>query len=227
MVSLGNFLNTPLAFSQPPSQSEATDDALVTLYRLGSPPLGGACPREPTQSEACTLDSTRPAPRVSHFNCFDEFAAYKPPGPSNQESQLLFLRGYPSARWLKLLGSRYLVDPEFFSRVLDFRAPADRSNLFCVPSLPSSTWNLIQLPVSTVGLHDAVTHNAKQEDIDIWRVRAANKLAEHHHGLSKMRGIQVGTSIVRQLCLWDEVHFSLEQRISICMRKHGQSFICG
>src|SRR5258706_9160515 len=106
----------------------------VTLYRLGSNKPGRKSQEHQEHSKG-----------ISFRTCL-EFTAVEPPGPKDWQSHILFLRGHPSAQWLRLIGSKYHVDPEFFARHMDFRSASDKSNNFSIPSLPSSSWHLIGLP---------------------------------------------------------------------------------
>ena len=139
---------------------------------------------------------------------------------SRCSSQLVFLRGFSSAQWLNTLGAQYSIDPEFFRRHLDFQHPEDS---FDLPPLPSSTRNIIDLPVLTI------CH--RQTPLEQYRVQQ-----ERREALDEVRKNQrqliannkTGDSIVRCFFIHDEATFALEQRISITMikrKKHG-AWVC-
>jgi hypothetical protein len=139
-------------------------------------------------------------------------------GPS--QGRLVFMRGYMSARWINTIGARYVVDPEFFCRHLDFRPRDDPSSTFSTPALPSSSWHLIELPVMAIGTRMAPKGPVRLESIDGLRDEGAEALAAHHHRIARLSSsdMAVGESMYRQFYVFDETHFAVEQRISICMQ---------
>lgn len=47
----------------------------------------------------------------------------------------------------------------------------------------------------------------------------------YHHRLTVDSNVKIGDAIVRSFSTLDEMHFALEQRVSICLRNIGQSWI--
>lgn len=218
---LADFLTTthpPPAFNTNDTNSQVQEN-FVTLYRLRQ-----LSQDEPAQGKAASDLKQQQLP-VIHFRSFEEFAAFELPPQESHQSQLLFLRGFPSAQWLNLIGSKYHIDPEYFCRHLDFRPTEDLSNDFSYPSPPSSLWHLIQLPMSTIGFRDTVKSHVDQGLVDTLREQGVRALATHHRKL--FRGFEMGVcdSMIRQYRVFDEAHFSIEQRISICMKETGQTFV--
>ncbi|KAK5995286.1 hypothetical protein PT974_03687 [Cladobotryum mycophilum] len=139
-----------------------------------------------------------------------------------KESCIVFLRGFLSAAWINNVGGRYFVDPEFFCRHLDFRSAQDKSNNFSVPSLPSSSWHLMELPVTTLGSWESSPFGTLPSSwIEKARKDGKAALLEHHHRLSKLSDSEmvVGESMIRDHYVFDEIHFAIDQRISICMQQ--------
>lgn len=161
---------------------------------------------------------------VAYFKTPREFINFQPPTKEDNESQLLFLRGFPSAHWIKLIGSKYYIDPEYFYRHLDFGSSDDRTNTFCLPGLPSSSWHLMHLPVTSIGLKDSVKSRSTQEDIDGLRDDGAKSLARFHEKILRLE-LNTGDTLIRQFYNLDEMHCAVEQRISICMKESGKTFI--
>ena len=122
------------------------------------------------------------------------------------------MRGYMSAAWINNGGARYIVDPEFFCRHLDFRPEDDNSNNFSIPTLPSSSWHLIELPIITIGTRRAPKGPMRLEMIELIRGEGAEALANHHHQISKLSSSPkaVGDSMVREVFAFDEMHFAIE-----------------
>lgn len=226
-TGLGEYLNT----EQPPvSDSKSfrayqSKDSFVTLYKLDAPSQDGQ--KEEPPSDANIHDALR-AEKAIHFHSPEEFFNFEHPSTDEPESRIVFIRGHQTAEWLNSIGAKYHVDPEFFCRHLDFRPADDNSNNFSIPALPSSSWHLIQLPVITIGTRDATKSPMKQEIIDKLRMEGANALAAHHHKIARWSGsgMNAGDSMVRQFYTFDETHFAIEQRISICMQEVGRKFTC-
>lgn len=187
----------------------------MTLYPLGSNKPGCEKP----------IENDREHNNGISFTTCSEFAAVEPPGPNDFQSQIMFLRGYPSPQWLRLIGSKYHVDPEFFARHMDFRTTWDKSNNFSFPSLPSSSWHLIDLPVITIGYRDVATKQYEQDEIHAMRKSEEIAMENYCHQLCTGAGLKCGNSIVRKYYSLDETHFVIEQRISICLQELGTSWV--
>ena len=121
-------------------------------------------------------------------------------------SQILFLKGYPSGKWLKTLGATFRVDPEFWRRHLAFLQHRD---FYDLPPLPSFTNRIVQLRLTTIFTrHAAITRRA----VEIARAEGPAHLRRHHLDLE--RGGRVGESIIRRLDVISEDTFTVEQHIS-------------
>ncbi|KAM4057225.1 corA-like Mg2+ transporter protein [Hirsutella rhossiliensis] len=144
------------------------------------------------------------------------------------QSCIVFMRGFMSAAWINSVGARYVVDPEFFCRHLDFRPPDDNSNNFSIPALPSSSWYLIELPVMTIGTRMAARGPLRLDRLADLRRQGVEALTDHRYEISKLSSTKmtVGESMVRNFYVFDEMHFAVEQRISICMQpaNNGKTF---
>jgi hypothetical protein len=147
------------------------------------------------------------------------------------QSCIIFLRGYITSTWINSIAARYIVDPEYFCRP-KFRPADDNPNNFSIPALPSSSWHLIELPVITIGTRMASKGQGpmRLERIEELRKKGAEAFSSHHHRLAKLSssGIAGGVSMVRDYYVFDETHFAIEQRISICMQAvgGGNTFTC-
>lgn len=227
-------LATFLQRSQPANPVSRPDEKdFLTLYKLGSTQQDSR-----QEIEQATDDNSGQDPHSQHkqgpswlerptrFQSLGEFAIFRPPSSKDAHSQLLFLQGYPLPEWLNLIGSKYHVDPEFFARHLDFRSTADPSNTFSVPSPPSSSWHLISLQITTLGAQETAGRVYKQEEINRTRTDAKVALKEYHRQMAVGANVNTGDAIVRHFSIFDEVHFAIEQRISICVREIGHSWVC-
>jgi hypothetical protein len=136
------------------------------------------------------------------------------PRPQTGTGQLIFLRGFPTHDWLKVVGSQHGIDPEFFRRHMEFRIPTEK--FFDLPGLPSSDDNLLRLSITTVGLHTPTTSS---------KARGTGDLKKHWEA-TKTRNV-VGESIVRRFSWHFDRYFSIEQHLSICVvPKHEGGWIC-
>ena len=150
--------------------------------------------------------------RVCAFDSIDglsEFANH--PAHQSNGSQLVFLRGNPSPKWITLIGVRYFVDPEFFRRHLSFVRGRD---FYDLPALPSSSQNIIHLSTTSIGQQTVAALSSGQDDHKL--------LQDCLYRLGERPGV-VGESIVRRYSVHDDASFSIEQMISICVvrRKAG------
>jgi hypothetical protein len=105
--NLGRFLMSAFVARQQEAEAESVDTeapSFLTLHRF----------------------NRRGDDRIMHFNSLKQFDALTTNEQENDSSsQLVYLSGYPSARWLCRIGSHYDIDPEFFYRHLDFPSSID------------------------------------------------------------------------------------------------------
>lgn len=210
----------------------------VTVYPLGDvedviTPSPGVSPLQETvpsnQSEDHDSSDHKHHKTIESISFQDpgEFyhREYSTPG-----SCIIFLRGYMTSPWINAIGARHMIDPEFFCRHLDFRPGGHNTNNFSIPPLPSTSWHLIELPIITIGAKTTPSGTLGLGGIEQMRRIGAEALETHHHQISKLSssGMAVGDSMVRQFYIFDETHYAIEQRISICMQTppSGNSFSC-
>lgn len=139
----------------------------------------------------------------------------------SETSCLIFLRGFLSAAWINNVGSRFFVDPEFFGRHLDFRSTQDKLNNFSTPCLPSTSWHLMELPVTIIGSREsALSGMSASAWTEEERKKGRYALERHHEKLSSLSpDMTPGESMIRDYYVFDEIHFAIDQRISICMQQ--------
>lgn len=166
---------------------------------------------------------------TNSISFLDPDSFYRHNYSKDPESCIIFMRGFLTALWINNIGARYKVDPEFFCRHLNFRPADDKSNNFSLPSLPSSSWHLIELPAITLGTRDVQTGTLRSDKIEKLRKEGAKELVDHHHCISKLSssGMRPGEMMIRDFYVFDETHFAVEQRISICMQlADDKTFSC-
>lgn len=139
------------------------------------------------------------------------FASLAHPEPQN--TRVLFVRGHPSADWINSIGSQYRIDIEYFRQKLRFLEDKDYYDL---PSLPSNSHNIFHLRISTIYKRQTALSLA-----NVHKLRQSEKKAVWKHQRSLNA---VGESIVRQVSIFDETSFAVEQDVSIyIVNKRGRS----
>ncbi|KAJ5623415.1 hypothetical protein N7490_012020 [Penicillium lividum] len=213
-VALGHFLTDvpPTSINIEYSPDKPHDS--VTLYSFEETPHGQTQKHAPRDEKNLHTSHAR---RVQHFQDATLFYHYRLSSPESYQSCMVFLQGYMTADWLNSVGAKYRVDPEYFCRHLDFRAPSENSNNFSIPALPSSSWHLIQLPILTIGVKDSAKGSMDFDAIEKLRRKGRDALADHHHRITRLSssGMTIGDSMVRDYLMFDNTHFAIEQRISI------------
>jgi hypothetical protein len=201
-LNIGSFSGT-----QPDSASE---EPFLTLYEL--------CPNQPAGPEA-----RGPCTKPQDFQTPNEF--YKSPPVPDQEvrAQILFLRGYPSPRWLKAIGAKYKLEPDFLAKHLDFLNPNASEDLPIV-GLPTSLAHVVQLCITTIGSRDCEKRIYKQDEIDSIRKQDKADMALYSSELSKGK-FNVGNAIIRHYSTLDETFFAIEQKASIHIQNQGKSWV--
>lgn len=122
--------------------------------------------------------------------------------PDSGSGHIVFVRGYPSAEWIGEIGARYGVDPELYHRYLTL---THSSEFYDLPALPSSSTNIISLSMPTIGKHMNSFPAGTDTMPALW---------SHFKNLDRL-----GQSVVREFSLHDDLHFSIEQQILICVTK--------
>lgn len=143
---------------------------------------------------------------------------------ANSETSLLFLRGRLSAEWIAHIGSWYHVDPEFWQRHMNFRSAFRQPDYFQLPSLPSSSSNIIHLRLVTVGSWETGGKYLDQAGLDELRAEGARAMDEYHRHLRAGTFIKDGSSVVRRFSVHTDKYFSIEQDVSICASKIGRGW---
>jgi hypothetical protein len=139
------------------------------------------------------------------------------PPPEPESGRLVFVRGHSSRDWLNQLGAQYRIDPEYFRRHLDFLQPRD---FYDLPTLPSSSRNIIQLKLVTICTRDVpLTHD------QIERTRREEMKAVKSHQQKLGVRFDVGESVVRKFSIHSESTFTIEQKVTICLKRRGGGWI--
>ena len=164
--------------------------------------------------------------KVESFQRPDDFSdASRLLAQAENTNSILFLQGLPSSQWLSIVGGAGRVDPEFFQRHLDFWSTIGRINYFPLPSLPSTSENMIQLLYISIGQRENPGEKRTQKEIGLMRQAGMKAMSRYTHNLNTCMdgGSAVGNSIVRDFDVLDESYFVIEQRISIYCSRGGHA----
>lgn len=134
--------------------------------------------------------------------------------------RLVFLRGYPSPKWLAFLGHFYQIKPEYWRRHLDFLSLGDGT----FPreyQLPSTTSRIFQFRVGSIGSWGR-WWGLGQRIEDLNR-SAATDMDRYLNVLGAGRGWKQADSIVRRYILHDKEHFSIEQNVTVYLHTENEA----
>ena len=144
--------------------------------------------------------------------------------PSRGAGQLLFIRGFLPPAWIGAIGSQYGIDPEFIHRHLDFFADSVHRKVFSLPSLISTTNNIIRLCVNTILFQDRPIKSGNWHmELHRCRQERADQFGTYRRQLkTRARG---GDSLVREFSTLDGQYSIIEQWISIAIMKNGDGWL--
>lgn len=152
---------------------------------------------------------------------FDAFGAL--PLPNNGSGQLPFIRGFLPPSWLSLIGSKYMLDPEFMLRHMDIFLKDSYGRKYCYPSLVSTTSNIIRLCAPTIVHREEVCGPPNQERLSTCRRKQrAEMLNYRREAKTKTR---CGDSFVREFATIDDHYSIIEQWMSICVVESGDGWV--
>jgi hypothetical protein len=128
-----------------------------------------------------------------------------------QSANIVFMRGFPSAQWLKTIGVHYCVDPEFFRRHLDF---SQSSRGYEVSHLPSSGPRILRLHITDIFVRKVTVSGEELKSMRRDSIRALRSYQTQlgAHG-------KVGESIIRRISYHDGTHFTIEHNISVYLKR--------
>ncbi|SPO03434.1 uncharacterized protein DNG_06117 [Cephalotrichum gorgonifer] len=139
--------------------------------------------------------------------------------------QLVFVRGFPDAKWLRVLSATYGVDPAVYQRhlVLPTLSAVDHMHHFYTnPPLPSSSGRIFSLMVTTICSNETANTSALAEDVEDLRRKGSAELLRYHLDLKKNGA--VGDSIVRQYSVLSRKIQVIEQWVSIYISRVADSW---
>ncbi|KAK3338671.1 hypothetical protein B0T25DRAFT_599349 [Lasiosphaeria hispida] len=130
--------------------------------------------------------------------------------PTDNSGLLVFLCGWQSPAWLRILGAECGIDPEMMRRHLRFLTPERK--FYDQPPLPSHQLDNWQIRTVTIC---ELTSNALNPD-EVKRCREGADGDVRKYLLGFRSGSRVGSSIIRRYSVIDEKTLVIEQDISFC-----------
>lgn len=132
------------------------------------------------------------------------------------QGHLLFVQGFPSAKWLSTIGAICKINPEFFNYFLRF---GSRTDFFSAPSLPSTASDVIRFRFVTIADRTDKTGSSRQDVVDKLRNSARDRMRGYQNDLWLGREVTEGDSIVRRYSVLDEKHIVIEQDVLACLNR--------
>lgn len=135
--------------------------------------------------------------------------------------RIVFLAGYPCVQDLAKVAAVYEIDPEFLDTHLSFVCDDQTScNLHpSIHTLPSRHEDILQISIQSIGATDLSHQNWSRT-----RHECETEHRKYLHGLrmGKARGWRPFHSIVRNLEVHDQFRFSLEQFVTVQIKKSSE-----
>lgn len=165
---------------------------------------------------------------VLQFDADEGISSFQNFPVHEDRNHVLFIRGYPSPKWLEMIGAKYMVDPELFQRHLYFQSlAAGELNHYSYPSVPSTKAKIFDLCITTIVSKDTLIPGYGPDDVEDLR-RAATKATAKHHRELKVTA-RVADTVVRKHSILTKQLSVIEQTVSIEVVStgkgwHGRSF---
>jgi hypothetical protein len=129
--------------------------------------------------------------------------------PAPNSSLLVFLRGWQSSTWLRILGAQCGIDPEMLRRHLAFLSTRV---FFDQPPLPSHQLGIWRIRIVTICV---LTRDALHpEEVQSRRQTSVQDVRKYRQQLKSTS--RVGSSILRRYCVIDGTTSVIEQDVSLC-----------
>lgn len=135
---------------------------------------------------------------------------------------MLFLRGNPSAGWVRSIGAFCCVDPELFRWFLRYKESAGGDYYF--DRAPSAMSNIFRFRFYTIGSKRDFCRFS-QDDVDAMRAEANQRFEHYKRELLGGLSLATGSSIVRSFRAIDERHCVIEQEMDISIFEIGKTWM--
>lgn len=135
--------------------------------------------------------------------------------PAEGSGQLVFVL------WVSVIGSKYNVDPEFFSGHMDFLSASIDRHAYNFPSLANSSNNIFRLCVSTLLHRD----NFGGQNLQSQRSNQATELGTYRIQQLGSARVCCGDSLVREYSTVCSSFSVIEQWISLYITKTDRGWV--
>lgn len=144
------------------------------------------------------------------------------PDTGLSSSQIVFLRGQPSPKWIWHVGAQYDLNPELFCQHMETPSPGGWLSTYNMPPLSSLT-GVLQLHLTSLVRYNHFRTDLSMEEIREGCVQRMNDYLSH---LTSGKNVSFCDSVVRSFDLIDDEYFSIGQLISINLRRINNSWTC-
>jgi hypothetical protein len=138
---------------------------------------------------------------------------------------MIFMLGHQPPECLTRVGAICQVQPIFFQRHLEYRWSSRPLNLFSSTYLPSCSFNIIRLRIVTIGDRGENISSGSHSHIQSMRERCEADMSSYLHDVTREYQLQAGNSIVREFNVHDGRYFSLEQEVTVMVKKLPNSWL--
>jgi len=152
-----------------------------------------------------------------HEKGLEPFASF--PDPGKNTDQIIFVRGSLSPAWIKLLGAKYKVEPDFFRRHMRYLPGRDHSDL---PPLPSAAINTLTLSVTSL-----YTRSPALRHDHVKKRRAEDSIIVRKNQQMISARAACGETVLRRFSTINDRVFALEHDISIYLRERRNGSCLG
>ncbi|KAI1843507.1 hypothetical protein JX266_010333 [Neoarthrinium moseri] len=138
-------------------------------------------------------------------------------------NEVTFLTGRPSAEWLNCVGAKYQLDHRFFHQHLG-TILSGKKYFYSVPGLPSRSLQSLRLRVPTILFIGAQGRNVDIKGLETARDDCNNQLRKTFRSIQDSAVSEAGTSIIRNIDVYDGSHLVIQQEVTIYVVSRGEQW---
>ncbi|ETS83462.1 hypothetical protein PFICI_05338 [Pestalotiopsis fici W106-1] len=142
---------------------------------------------------------------------------------SQSGNNIIFLTGRPSAEWLNIIGSKYQLDPRIFHQHLGALFPGQK-HCYAVPSLPSRSLQSLRLRIPTILFIGSQGRNLGIKGLELARDKCNGELRRAFRSFQDSAISEAGTSIIRNIDIYDGSNLVIEQEITAYVIRRGNDW---
>jgi hypothetical protein len=137
---------------------------------------------------------------------------------NTETSELVFLSGYPSRRWLKEISDHYNLDFRFLQSHLDF-LPGARRDWFLGSDIPSRNRHCVRLLIPSIVFFDSDVRDISVQELHEARSSCQVQLKQKAKSFFGDSTIQPGQSIIRRINIHTGDMMVVEQALSVSINE--------